>query len=149
MTEIRFYHLQKQSLDQALPLILEKALEKGHRILVKCANDDQMNELDKALWSYKNTSFLAHGTQTDDLPDQQPIILNCNDDNPNDADLLVLTGGTQSGDLDDFKLCCDMFDGNVDEELSAARSRWKQLSDTDHDITYWQQTDTGGWNKKA
>lgn len=149
MTEIRFYHLQKQSVEQALPLILEKALQKGHRILVKCADTDQMQNLDQALWSYKSTSFLPHGTQKDDHNDLQPILLSCDNQNENKADLLVLTGGAEVDSLDDYKMCCDMFDGNIEQELSSARSRWKSLSGSDHAKTYWQQTETGGWDKKA
>lgn len=149
MTEIRFYHLQKQTLDQALPLILEKALEKGHRAIIKCADQNTISDLDKALWSYKETGFLPHGTAKDGAAESQPIYITCDDENPNNADLLILAGGAQSDELSNYKLCCDMFDGNNENELSAARNRWKSLIDTEHSTTYWQQTDTGGWDKKA
>jgi len=45
MTEVRFYHLQKQSLDQALPLILEKAYGAGHKSVVKMENNAEVEEM--------------------------------------------------------------------------------------------------------
>jgi DNA polymerase-3 subunit chi len=31
----------------------------------------------------------------------------------------------------------------------AARDRWKAYKAAGHALTYWQQTDRGGWEKKA
>ena len=42
-----------------------------------------------------------------------------------------------------------MFDGHDDEAVSAARQRWKAHKDSGHALTYWQQTERGGWEKKA
>ena len=29
------------------------------------------------------------------------------------------------------------------------RARWRRLKDAGHELTYWQQTPQGGWEKKA
>jgi DNA polymerase-3 subunit chi len=42
-----------------------------------------------------------------------------------------------------------MFDGNDYEAVTSARARWKTYKAAGHDLTYWQQTDRGGWEKKA
>jgi hypothetical protein len=41
MTEIHFYHLQRQSLERALPQLVEKCLERGWRCVVQAASDEQ------------------------------------------------------------------------------------------------------------
>ena len=42
MTEIRFYHLQTRSVDQALPDIVQKALSAGHRVLVRAPDEGEV-----------------------------------------------------------------------------------------------------------
>ena len=49
----------------------------------------------------------------------------------------------------DFTLCCDFLNGNDDEAVDAGRARWKEYKAAGHAITYWQQTETGGWEQKA
>lgn len=149
MTDIRFYHLSTQTLDQALPAILTKALDAGHRILVKCADETQAARLSDHLWTYRPDSFLPHGTKKDGHADAQPVYLSAGNDNPNAANVLILTGGTSAEDVSTFTLCCEMLDGHDGEAVDAARGRWKIYKDAGHDVTYYQQTDTGGWEKKA
>ena len=39
MTEVRFYHLQRKTLEQALPQLLEKTLERGWRAVVMAGSE--------------------------------------------------------------------------------------------------------------
>ena len=48
-----------------------------------------------------------------------------------------------------FDLACEMFDGNDDEAVAAARDRWREYLAAGHHLTYWQQSDRGAWEKKA
>lgn len=148
MSEIRFYHLEQQSLDQVLPSLLSKALEGGHRIVIKTANDQEAKRLNDHLWTYDANSFLPHGIAKDPHADKQPVCLTSADENPNKADVLILTGGATSENIGQFKLCCEMLDGRNPESVSAARQRWKAYQEAGHDITYWQQGQKG-WEKKA
>lgn len=151
MTEIRFYHLTTKPLEQALPEILGKALSTGRRAVIKAPDDKSVEALNTHLWTYSPDSFLPHGSKKDgkEFAPDQPIWLTSDNDNPNGADLLILTGGAESDKIGDFALCCEMLDGNDDAAVTAARARWKTYKDAGHDLTYWQQTPTGGWEKKA
>jgi DNA polymerase-3 subunit chi len=40
-----------------------------------------------------------------------------------------------------------MFDGNDPEAVQSARDRWKTYKADGHSVTYWRQTDRGGWEK--
>ena len=59
MTEVRFYHLQRQRLEEVLPALLEKARERGHRIVVQAGAPERVKALDALLWTYRPESFLA------------------------------------------------------------------------------------------
>ena len=49
MPEIRFYHLQSQTLIEALPALLIKAIQSGKPILVKMADRSMLETLNKHL----------------------------------------------------------------------------------------------------
>ena len=148
MTEIRFYHLLSQTLEQALPALLSKAYENGHKILVKLP-EDKISFFDDTLWSYKPDSFLPHGSHGDKYPEYTPILLVSNDDNLNNADLLILTHNLDSEKIGDYELCCEIFDGRNDTDVQKARHKWKLYKEEGHSVTYWQQTPQGGWEKRA
>ena len=62
MTELRFYHLQDQRLDRVLPQLLEMSLSRGWRVVVQASSEERVEALDAHLWTYRDDSFLPHGT---------------------------------------------------------------------------------------
>ncbi|MBT5413692.1 MAG: DNA polymerase III subunit chi [Rhodospirillaceae bacterium] len=149
MTEIRFYHLQRKPLERALPELLEKVLERGSRAVVMAASEERVEALAGLLWTYDDRGFLPHGTARDGRAEHQPIWLTQGDENPNGADVLILTDGAETSALGDYSITCELFDGNDPDAVSAARGRWTGYKEAGHDLTYWQQTARGGWEKKA
>ncbi len=149
MTEVRFYHLQRRSLEQALPRILEKVLERNWRAVVRAGSPERVDALNQHLWTYDAASFLPHGSARDGFADQQPVWLTCEDENPNGATVLILVDGVDAASATAFELVCDLFDGNDAEAVLAARERWKRCKAAGHALTYWQQNDRGGWEKRA
>lgn len=150
MSEIRFYHLTTQSLEQALPAILMKALSGGRKAVVRFASDKEAAHFNDHLWTYNPDGFLPHGIKSDGNADLQPVYLTAANENPNSADMLVLCNAqTVPENIADFALCCDFLDGGDDEAVAAARTRWKEYKASGHAITYWQQTESGGWEQKA
>ena len=149
MTDVAFYHLQRSPLEQVLPRLLEKTLAAGKRAVVLAGSADRVEALALVLWTYHPDSWLPHGTAKDGDAEHQPIWLSPDDENPNGASFLFLTDGTDSRDIGAFERCFDLFDGNDDDALAAARERWKVRKDAGHDVTYWQQTESGGWERKA
>jgi len=149
MTEIRFYHLQKQSLDEVLPAILQKAFQMKKNIVVRMANDNEIERMNKHLWAFKPDVFLPHGSVKDGYAEHQPIWLSSSSDNPNEAKILILTQGMAEENLANYDLCCEMLDGQNETSISEARKRWKTYQDAGHDVTYWHQNENGSWAKKA
>lgn len=149
MTEIRFYHLQSKRLEQALPEIAAKALERGHRVVVRAGSKERIEALDVALWTYDAGSFLPHGYVHDGSEKQQPIWLTTGEDNPNEADVLILVDSITHGAMGMYKLCCEIFDGNDEDAVSSARSRWKEYKQQGFTLAYYQQNEQGKWEKKG
>ena len=146
--EIGFYHMTRTTLEAALPQMLEKTLERGQRAVVRAGSAERVEALNGWLWTYKDRGFLPHGSAQDGHPALQPVWLTEKDERPNDAQVLFLTDGATSERPEDFERCAVLFDGNDDVALAAARAQWTGLKDAGHDLTYWQQTDEGRWEKK-
>jgi DNA polymerase III subunit chi len=151
--EVWFYHLQSQRLEQALPALLERAQANGWRAVVHATTEERLDVLDEVLWTYADASFLAHGRARDGDADLQPVYLTCASDNPNNARLrLFIDGADAAAHLATdaaYERAILLFDGNDSDQLSAARAQWKTLKDRGVTITYWQQNERGGWEKKA
>lgn len=148
MAEIGFYHLLATPLERALPRLLERARGQGYRIVVRAASAERVEHLNALLWTYDDASFLVHGTAQDGNAAQQPIWLTERDENPNAAAMLVLVDGVEGADLAAFARCADLFDGNDESAVAAARLRWRRAVAEGHTLTYWQQTEKG-WEKKG
>lgn len=148
MTEIRFYHLQRQSELQVLPVMLQTVLSRGQRAVLKFAGQSALDTANEYLWTYDTGSFLPHGSAKEGQAQQQPIWLTLEDENPNNADILFLCGGAESAVQDQFSLCCEMLDDAYPEGVAAARGRWKLYQEKGYEVTYWKQTERGGWEKK-
>jgi DNA polymerase-3 subunit chi len=149
MTEIGFYHLTRTPLERALPRLLEKALAAGKRAVVRAGSDERVEFLNAALWTYDPASFLPHGTAKEGEAARQPIWLTAAAENPNGARILVLTDGATADDPGDYERCLEMFDGRDQQAVDAARARWRGYRESGHVLAYWQQTESGGWEKKA
>ncbi|MEJ0061978.1 MAG: DNA polymerase III subunit chi [Alphaproteobacteria bacterium] len=148
MAEISFYHLTQSSLEQALPELLEKTLERGWRAVVMAGSAERVEALAQFLWTYRQDSFLPHGSDKDGDAEDQPVWLTHRDERPNGAQVLFLVDGAQSEKLADYARVCDLFDGNDDAAVAGARTRWKAAQEGGHDLSYWQQGERG-WEKKA
>jgi len=149
MTEIRFYHLQRATLEAALPPMLQKTLERGQRAVVIAGSPERVEALNAHLWTCDEGGFLPHGSARDGFADRQPIWLTTEDENPNGAQVLFLTDGAVSGRIAEYALCVELFDGNDPAAVEAARARWSEYRAAGHDLTYWKQSPDGKWERKS
>jgi DNA polymerase-3 subunit chi len=149
LTEVLFYHLERQPLEKVLPSLLEKTLERGWRAVVQAGSDERVEALDSHLWTYDEASFLPHGTRRDGDLARQPVVLTSEDDNPNGATVRFLVDGATAAGLDAYQRVVIMFDGNDADAVARARETWKVVKAAGHAATYWQQDGAGKWAKKA
>lgn len=147
--EIWFYHLERSSLDQVLPELLEKTLQRGWKALVRTSQPERIEHLDGFLWSWRDDSFLPHGTADEPMAERQPVLLTTGLDNPNGAQALFLIDGAEAGDLTPHERCIILFDGRDEAALTAARKSWKQFKKDERSVSYWKQGAERGWEKQA
>ncbi len=149
MSEVLFYHLTESTLYDALPPLLERSLARGWKVVVQAASDERRDALDAHLWTFRDDSFLAHGSDGEPHAAEQPIILTTGQGNPNAATVRFVIDGAQPPAPEDYERLVLMFDGHDPEQVEAARSYWKAFKATGSDLTYWQQTPEGKWQKKG
>ena len=147
--EVWFYHLERTSLDQALPELLEKTLARGWRALVRSTARERVDQLDSWLWSYRDDSFLPHGPDDEPLAARQPVLITTAMDNPNAANALFLIDGAEAGDLAGYERCVLLFDGRDEAAVTVARGRWSGFKAAGCAVSYWRQGETSGWRKEA
>jgi DNA polymerase III subunit chi len=150
MTEILFYHLQRQPIEKVIPQLLEKSVERGWRVVVQSSSEERVDALDAHLWTYRDDGFLAHGTYRESEPAAQPVLLTINQDNPNSANVrFLIDGAAIPADAASYQRIVLLFDGEDDEALAAARARWSEAKAQGFETTYWQADENGRWQKKA
>ncbi|GJE56779.1 MULTISPECIES: DNA polymerase III subunit chi [Methylobacterium] len=150
MTEILFYHLQRQPLEKVLPSLVEKSLERGWQAAIQVMSEERMSALDDGLWTYSDDSFLPHGTERDPDAASQPVVLTLRETNPNAAAIRFLVeGAALPPDANAYARICILFDGTDSDALAHAREQWKGAKEQGHTLAYWQQDENGRWSKKA
>jgi DNA polymerase-3 subunit chi len=148
LTEVWFYHLERTGLDQALPELLEKTLQRGWKALVRTPSTERVERLDEWLWSYRDDSFLPHAPASEAGGARQPILLTTGQDNPNAADVLFLVDGADPGELAGYARCVVLFDGGDEAQLAIARAQWSAVKAKGQSASYWRQNGRG-WEKQA
>ncbi len=149
MSDVRFYHLTRSSLEAVLPVMLEKTLGRAQRAVVVAGSAERVESLNGHLWTYRDRGFLPHGSEKDGFAEDQPVWLTDRDENPNGAQVLFLADGAVSSRLADFEICAVLFDGQDEAAVAAARAQWRDCKAGGHQVTYWQENEAGGWEKKA
>jgi DNA polymerase III subunit chi len=145
--EVLFYHLQSRSLEQSLPGLLEKTLQRKWHAVVRVGSPERLAALDDHLWTYADESFLPHGLAV--KGEASPITLVLGDERPEGANVIFCVDGAELPKTEGWDRAVLMFDGNDPDAVSRARIAWKDIKDRGWSMTYWQQDSEGRWAQKA
>lgn len=148
MAEYWFYHLETSSLEAVLPDLLEKTLARGWRALVKLPQD-QLAEMDKYLWTFRDDAFLPHGRDDEPQADLQPVLLTSTAASSGEAECVFLVDGEEIDIGEKARRCILLINGQSEESIARSRKTWSTLKAAGETLSYWQQTPRGGWEKKA
>ena len=149
MTEVLFYHLQDMTLENVLPPLLEKSLERGWRVVVQSTSEERADALDAHLWTYRDDSFLPHATWRAGEASDQPIVLTAEPGNPNSAKIrFLIDNAALPADSASYERLVLVFNGDDSDALTAARSAWAECKSRGFEVTYWQADERGRWQRR-
>ena len=144
-----FYHLTDTPLDMTLPMLLDKAVGAGWRVLVRAPDAALLDRLDQTLWTDPADSFRAHGVAGGPHDAGQPVLL-AQDHAADGFDCIMCVGGANvtAAEVNAAQRVCILFDGQDGDAVQLARGQWKALTGADCAAQYWAQEDSR-WVKKA
>lgn len=150
MGAVYFYHLTRAPLEAVLPMLLEKSLAAGWRVMVRGNDDNRLKWLDEKLWMGRDDGFLPHGLAGGAHDAQQPILLTTAAEAANDPTCILAVDGAEvtAEQVGKMQRVSILFDGNDEAALAHARGQWKQLTEAGCSAQYWSQ-ESGNWEKKA
>jgi DNA polymerase III subunit chi len=62
--------------------------------------------------------------------------------------MLVRLSGAEAAEADEaFDLAILMFDGRDEAALAHARGEWRRLKDQGRALSYWRESEEGGWEQ--
>ena len=149
MTDVFFYHLERQPLESVLPRLLRASLDRGWRVVIQAASDERVEALASALWTFDEESFLPHGSKADGLAELQPIWITDRHETPNAATVRFYVDGAEVATIDGLTRAVVIFNGGDTEAVQRAREDWKRFKAQGHSISYWQQDEHGRWQNHA
>jgi len=120
--------------------------------VIKTESSERSDALDNLLWTYDDSSFLAHAQLGDGEPRRQPVLITVEDGNPNGAQILFCVGGAEPSDwasLSTLARVVMLFDGRDPSFVERARAAWKKAKDAGHDVTYWKEQPSGKFEKQG
>ena len=149
MTEVLFYHLQNMTVENVLPPLLEKSLERGWRVIVQSTSEERADALDAHLWTYRDDSFLPHATWRAGDAAEQPVLLAVTETNPNQANVrFLIDNAALPADSQSYERVVLLFNGDDAEALAQARGTWTDCKSRGFEVTYWQADEQGRWRRR-
>jgi DNA polymerase III subunit chi len=149
MAEVWFYHLEREPVENVLPGLLARGLQRELRMAVQGTDSARLAALSDRLWGHEDVAFLAHGGADDPAPEDQPIYLSIDGASPNKANYRFFVDGAEPESVEGLVRASIMFDGNMEDSLTQARALWKRFKAEGHAISYWKQDNEGRWKNQA
>ena len=150
MTEVLFYHLQNMTVENVLPPLLEKSLERGWRVVVQSTSEERADALDVHLWTYRDDSFLPHATWRAADAMDQPILLVVSRRKPQSRACPVPDRQCRlAGRFRGYERMVLLFNGDDADALASARGAWTECKSRGFEVTYWQADEQGRWRRRG
>jgi len=149
VSEVFFYHLTRQSVDQALRPLLAKCAGQGWRVAVQGSRADYIKWLDDKLWLGPDDGFSPHGVAGGVHDAHQPVLLSDTTMGPGfDCLISVDMAEVPADAVAQHKRVCILFDASDDAAMTVARGQWSRLTDAGCVAKYWSE-ESGKWELKV
>lgn len=135
MTRIDFHSNVPNKVAYACRLV-RKAYGAKNRIVVLADDAEQLNELDRLMWTFSDTDFLPHVRAGDPLAAHTPIILTDDDSAavPHN-DVLVNLSRRRPAQVDSYTRVFEVISSAADD-AAAGRVRYAAYKEQDYPLTH-------------
>ena len=145
MTEIFFYKLKNLSIELFLISLIEKSISKNWNSLVLLDNIERMEEINDLMWTFNDTSFIPHGSQSDLNPDKHNVYLTCNEEHLNNSNIIFSIDGIIINQPDNWKRCIYIFNEQNLKVTDELESYKRGIEDLNYDLKSFEQDNNGKW----
>ena len=136
-----------QPVSAVVPKLLHAARRQDMRAVVRSSDAERIDALNTSLWE-GGTSFLPHGSDGDEHPEEQPVFLTTTTSVPNGAELLILLDGADHSDANAFKRVCLLYDAS-DPQAAQSAEAFTRARRADGTVQWSLQTTEGRWAPQA
>lgn len=95
MIKISCYQTTQNQLPKTFCQLVEKCYYSDLKTNIFTTNEDYSQSLDRVLWTYSKKHFLPHATNTDPLPEKQPIYITHNIEDYNQAEIIIFVNAAK------------------------------------------------------
>jgi DNA polymerase-3 subunit chi len=158
VTRIDFYILPESSAGDgtdsgaviAACKLCDKAASAGMMIYVHTGNSARATDIDGALWSFRQNSFIAHEQYTGQALEAPlpPVLIGAQEPPDTHHGVLINLDADIPAFFSRFDRVLEIVGGNA-EQRKASRERFKFYRDRGYELNTFEQTDTGGWSQRA
>ena len=145
MSEIFFYKLKNTSSEIFLTSLIEKSIDNEWNSVVLFDNIERMEEINDFLWSYKDTSFLPHGSQNDKNPELHRVYLTYEEENPNDSHVILSIDGLLIKNINLWQRCIYIFNEQNLKVIDQFNIYKRNIDKTQHILKSFEQDANGKW----
>ncbi len=146
---VNFYQLSRSGMDDALDMLLSRALGQGWRVMIRAPDREALERQDTRLWLKPEDGFLPHGLEGTASDAGHPVLLG---QGPavNGAQGVFLLGAMAVDPVEAAQMerVWLLFDGADEDQVSKARVQWKAVVAAGLPAQYWNDA-SGRWEKKA
>lgn len=136
VTRVDFYVIEKpteRQHDQLICRLAERAWRAGHRVHIRCENEDRASSIDDLLWRYSDTAFLPHAQQNSAAADSVPVIVGHGNQTPGTADVLINLGPDVPDYFSRFERVMETT-GVENQARAAARERYRYYQERGYSL---------------
>tara|TARA_B100000212_G_scaffold67062_1_gene46707 strand:+ start:703 stop:1152 length:450 start_codon:yes stop_codon:yes gene_type:complete len=145
LSEIFFYKLKNTSSEIFLTSLIEKSIDNDWNSVVLFDNIERMEEINDFLWSYKDTSFLPHGSQNDKNPELHRVYLTCEEENPNNSHVILSIDGLLIKNINLWQRCIYIFNEQNLRIIDQFNIYKRNIDKSQHILKSFEQDANGKW----
>lgn len=103
--------------------------DQGRRVLIQAMDQAEAKKMDERLWTYESNSFVPHAVAGGPDQGQEPVLIDYEPGNPNQAEVLILLHPTGAAISQDFNLVILLIPREEGPELKSCRDLYAKLRD--------------------